>query len=124
MLILYSFSFFLVWGTLLARRPFVWQHAKGRCNKFEGNARTREASLLLSTWNKYGKKNAHQQPLELAELSENKLGLQERTYHGDLKSGIHSQRYLFLSWDLLPIHLTQRREHLGKLGYNSLVPPG
>lgn len=97
---------------------------KDACNKFEGNARTWEASLLLSAWNKCGKKNAHQQPLDLAELSENKLGLQERTYHGDLKSGIHSRRYLFLSWDLLPTHLTQRREHLGKLGYNSLVPPG
>lgn len=68
--------------------------------------------------------NAHQQPLDLAELSEIKLGLQERTYHGDLKSGIHSQQYLFLSWDLFPTHLTQGREHLGKLGYKSLVPPG
>lgn len=96
MLTLYSFSFFLAWGTLSARRPFVWPHAKGRCNKFEGNARTREASLLLSTWKKYGKKKAYQQPLDLAELLENKLGLQERTYHGDLKSGIHSHRYLFV----------------------------
>lgn len=68
--------------------------------------------------------NAYQQPLDLAELSEIKLGLQERTYHGDLKSGIHSQQYLFLSWDLFPTHLTQGREHLGKLGYKSLVPPG
>lgn len=96
-------SLFLILFSL-RRRPLVlmWPQAKGHC-KFEGNARTREVNLFLSTWNKYGTKNPSSTTIR--ELSSKKLGLQERAQHRD----IHSQRYLLLSWDLLPIY-TSRSE--------------